>query len=1259
MKRRIQFIICSFIITTSIVAQSTNKISKKDPLQAKDKQALEKLEAAKFLQDYPMRFTESNGTIKELYGLTSKGQILFNKTDNLGAAKTISTNLVWPSGGSGFSLTGSGLTNRLGVWDGGAVRTTHQEFTGRVTQIDGASNIVDHATHVSGTMIGAGVSANAKGGAYQATLKAYEWNSDNSEMTSAAAAGMLVSNHSYGTITGWEYNSSLNRYEWWGDADVSTVEDYKFGFYDGKAQSWDQIAYSYPNYLIFKSAGNDRGEAPSGSALKYIRDQSGTWVQTTLTIAADGPYDCVSLYSTAKNILTVGAVGKLSNGYTTASAVSMSSFSGWGPTDDGRIKPDVVACGLSVYSAISTSNTAYDTYQGTSMAAPNASGSALLLQQHFNNLKGKFMKSASLKGLIIHTADEAGTSTGPDYRFGWGLMNTNKAAQHISDSNKNMIVEASLANLGTYNYTIVSDGIAPLKVTVCWTDIPGTPTTDQLDPTNKMLVNDLDLRVIRNANSEEFQPYILNPALPATAATTGDNSRDNVEQIYIAAPAAGTYTVQVKHKSVLYNNSPQNFSLLLSGRTPAPAANFIVSNRTSCTGTIVTFNDISSSVTSRIWYFPGGNPSTSTQLNPTVIYQNAGTFSVALKVTNASGSDSIYKTDYMLIGGLKIPVNETFEPSSTTLQYWSVNNPNFDSTFRLWNTIAGTSPGNTVVGINNYDNTNASTRDYLISPVLDFRGMQSASLSFKHAYTRVTTSDRDSLIVSISTNCGNTWTRLLTKSENGSGTYATFTRTGDPTFTSQYAFLPAVASVWCGGGIGPSCYTVNLNSYVGVSNVKLRFENYFDGGNNLFLDNINITGVPFAPVAGFSTQQNLCSNQFITLVDTSKNNPTSWNWTITGANISTSTLQKPKVYFNAAGVYTIKLVVTNQSGSDSVTKTISIDQSPSLPIVSFAGNLNLCNGDSTALIGNIQNNYQWYKDSVAISGAINANLFVKNAGKYALRTTDANTCQSQSAIQNVTNGNIPAKATLTKSLVGNQFCEGGSFTLTSSANDSNQWMRGGVDLTGQKNKTLVYSDSGTFVVKVNNLNCFSISDPLTILKLTKPKTSEIFKSRDAYKNDTVTYFVMGETGSTFTWIITGGSILNGQNTPSVLVQWGSGGSASVQVRERGSIGCYGDNKIFAFSLVGNSIEDIYGIKSLKVFPNPATEVLNIEFVSELKQTIVFNLLDIAGKEILKKEISTSKNFISEKMYTSELKKGIYFLRIENAEGKKTIKIALE
>ncbi|RCK77331.1 MAG: peptidase S8 and S53, subtilisin, kexin, sedolisin [Ignavibacteriae bacterium] len=519
-------------------------------------------------QGMPIRKEYPDGKIIELQRFENDIPIYYMTESNLNAARTVSTDKVWPGGSGGFSLTG--VTDTLGIWDGGKVRGTHQELTGRVIFGDAASSFSDHSTHVAGTMIATGVSTNAKGMSYEARLRAYDWNNAESEMASAAANGLRVSNHSYGTITGWYWNYfGDNKWAWFGEPSVSELEDYKFGYYNSEAAQWDNIMRNAPYYLIVKSAGNDRGEGPSGSVEHWVRI-GGSWTLVTSARDRDGGasgYDCISTKSGAKNILTVGAVNLIPSGYSVPGSVVMSSFSGWGPTDDGRIKPDVVGAGVNLYSCIATSDNAYDTYSGTSMSTPNISGSIGLILQHQKNLWENIpLRSSTVKGLVIHTADEAGQYTGPDYVYGWGLMNTLKAVQLMS-TNKNsgnsfFIRELTLNQNDSILLSIPIKGNQPFKATICWTDPAGTPPPVSLDPPNLMLVNDLDMRLIRTDTI--FYPWVLDPSNPGAAASTGDNYRDNVEQIYIQSPQKNLYTLKVKHKGNLTGGS-QIFSLIISG----------------------------------------------------------------------------------------------------------------------------------------------------------------------------------------------------------------------------------------------------------------------------------------------------------------------------------------------------------------------------------------------------------------------------------------------------------------------------------------------------------------------------------------------------------------------------------------------------------------------------------------------------------------------------------------------------------------------
>ena len=541
----------------------------------------------------PVRVERPDGTVQELVDFEGDRPVYFT-THNVNAAITTGVSVLRASP---YGLTGSGLT--IGVWDGGSGRATHQEFGGRLVSKDGAASI-DHATHVSGTIAAAGVVAAAQGMATSINVDSYDWNSDKSEMTARAAtapnqAGMLyLSNHSYGYVGGWNYvngGSPARVWEWNGDGTTSAGYEYDFGRYNTYSRDSDALAYSAPYYLMFRSAGNDRVDNPSQGQAVALSPAGTTVVSydSALHPAGDGVYragfEGIGFDALGKNVITVGSVADaVTNGARDVSKASVSSFSSWGPTDDGRIKPDIVANGEDLYSSLNGSDTSYGSYSGTSMATPNALGTAALLFEDYARLFfGGAMRASTLKGLLIHTADDRG-NPGPDYKYGWGLVNGQAASDllrdHAAHSLKHRITEGIItAASTTVNLDFVWDGVTPIRATLCWTDPAGTATTTN-DLRTTRLVNNLDLKIVGPAGTEHL-PYVMpfvgtwTQAAMDMTATTGKNITDNVEQVFIASPpAAGVYRCVVTITGTL-TNTEQRYSLLLTGaadQVPPPPA---------------------------------------------------------------------------------------------------------------------------------------------------------------------------------------------------------------------------------------------------------------------------------------------------------------------------------------------------------------------------------------------------------------------------------------------------------------------------------------------------------------------------------------------------------------------------------------------------------------------------------------------------------------------------------------------------------------
>lgn len=525
---------------------------------------------------WAVRTSTHEGAALELRRLRN-GNPVYYITHNANAA--ISTGAVVLAA-EPYLVDGSSIL--MGLWDAGAVRTTHQEFGGRVYIAETIPFRHEHATHVAGTLVASGIEPSARGMAPAARLGSYYWLDDVAEMAASTDSRPLIpgkiyiSNHSYGNATGWEIiqHNNLPMYAWfgaWGER-----EDSNFGRYSEDTADWDAVAYAAPYYLIFKSAGNDRNDTAPSRSTRFLYYVDGEELFKYYDPASDpfsdsfqSGYDTLPSIGTAKNIVTVGAVSDaVIGGERVPSAAGMATFSSWGPPDDGRIKPDLVANGTSLFSCGAKDDSDYIVLSGTSMSSPNAAGTAgLLAELYSTQFPGEALWASALKGLLIHTADDLGPS-GPDYGHGWGLINGQAAADvilgHAAAPSAESVTHSLLDSTGPAELRFMADGTSPIRATLCWTDPPHEPL-EGLDNPELTLVNDLELQVIA-PDSTVYFPYRLDKDAPSIPATRGVNSADNVERIDIeAGTPPGLYTASISCSGTLTERR-QPFSLILTGQ---------------------------------------------------------------------------------------------------------------------------------------------------------------------------------------------------------------------------------------------------------------------------------------------------------------------------------------------------------------------------------------------------------------------------------------------------------------------------------------------------------------------------------------------------------------------------------------------------------------------------------------------------------------------------------------------------------------------
>lgn len=1071
------------------------------------------------------------------------------------------------------NLKGDGMN--IGVWDERA--SQHLDFSpaGRLINVDpGAAG--SHGTHVSGTIGGRGlINPLARGMASNANIFSYYFGAGDIQVAMATAipANTLISsNHSYHDGTGVQCGL--------GGASAS---------YSLRARNTDINLNNFPYHLHCHSSGNNQAAC------------SGGWGTITGTGKA------------AKNNVLVGNI--------TTDEV-LSSSSSCGPVHDGRVKPEIVAMGTSVFSTYIPLNT-YGTISGTSMSTPGITGTVALLAQRYKQLNANVLPPSSLiKNMACNTAQDLG-NTGPDYRFGFGRINA-LAAVKILEQNRYALNTITTGSTNDITITVPA-GASRLRVMLSWNDPAAAANV------SFALVNNLDLRVIEGSNTT--LPWILDPVNPAVAAIRADDNISNIEQVTIINPTAGTYTLRVigeavatgpnqayaltwdinqPYIEVIYPNGAEQFSPSVSqvitwdnsGVTSNQTVEYSVDGGSNWT----TISSTVPATTTRLsWSVPVANTSTALIRisSGSLTDQSDATFKILGSPTGFSGS------------GVSCVAGEVI------FNWTAVANATHYDIMRL-----NTTTGNFEVQATNITGTNYTATG--LTPNLSM-------WFFIRAKNNTTGAEGDrsnAINVTVSNGGGGLPTPGAITGQNaicGTPSNLPYSIAAVAGATTYNWSVPSGANI--AGGQGTIAITVNYPGGSTSGNVSVT------AGNGTCTTSPSVLPVTVgssavaSPTSGGNQAQAVCSGGPVPTLTATATVPAGhsvvWYNAATGGTVVANPI------LNTVGTITYYAAsVNNTTFCVSATRTPVTLTITSVPgaTASAAGPTTFCQGGSVVLTASSGTSYSWS------NGATTQSITVTVSGNYTCAVTTSTCTSTTTAIAVTVNPNPTASATATGPT---SVCQPNTVTLNASAGSSWLWSNGATT------QSITVSTSGNYTVIITNASGCVSNASAAIPVIISPQPAVSISAAPYTRllpglKTTLTANVTPAGSYTYVWFKNGIAV-SGATGNSIIVNLDQLGSYSVRVTNSGN--CSNTSALV-------NIADSASTK-LFILPNPSTGRFDVIYhSSSATNTHTLRIFDSKGALVYSKAYPINGPY--QHMYVDMRSggKGTYVVALFNNTGKR-------
>lgn len=838
------------------------------------------------------------------------------------------------------------------------------------------------------------------------------------------------------------------------------------------------------------------------------------------------------------------------------------------------------------------------------------------------------------------------------------------------------------------NPTVVYDTPGTYDVTLIATNSAGSDTTTLDGYINVNTTPDAGFTSANNGHEVTFTNTSSNADSYEWDFGDGNNSaeQDPVHEYDMD----GTYTVVL----TATNECGTTTATMEITVTTLPTANFNAPQTSGCVPFTVQFNNASSNNSvSFEWIFPGGNPSTSTDQNPVVVYDTPGTYDVTLIATNAAGSDTTTLVDYISVGTVPTAgFNESVVDSLVSLTNTSVDADSYEWDFGDGDTSTESDPDHIYTSDGTYTivltatndcgtSTYTQTVDIVTSPQAGFGAddtegcapftVQFIDMSSDNTDTwswdfpggdPSTSSDPNPVVVY---NTPGVYDVTLIASGPGGSSMlfmpAFITVLGPPSsgFTSvvntnSVSFTNtssnATSYMWEFGDGGTSTEVNPSHTYTedGTYTVTLSATN--DCGTTIYEETITIVTVP---VAAFTFNSNVgCAPLVVDFANTSSDNATDYFWEFEGGTPATSTEKDPVVTWNTPGTYTVTLTASNSAGGSTATASITVNGTPNAGFSTTTGGLTVITNNSSQGA----NSYDWNFGDGSFSNLANPTHTYAGVGTYTVVLIASNECGSDTTSQEVIiEGSAPVPAFTADMLTG---CPGIEINFTDeTVGDPTSWNwtfgGGNPSSSTDQNPSVTYTTPGVYDVTLEATNLFgsnTVTQQAFITIIDLPTAGFDF----TVVGGAVTFNNSSMGGNTYLWDFGDGNTSDEANPTHMYVD---NGMYTVTLTVTNTCGASTLEQVVVITSVGTS--EAAWINQFKLFPNPTSGFFTVEMTGLPENNVEFALFNNLGQLMSSQIIDFSSGNLNKQFDFSELPSSVYTLRIQANGSAKYVKVVVQ